>query len=378
MMYFCKVLLLQFFFQDKMNIKAIYFLLISLIFYSCNDMRDLPTPTFLPATPGETGRLFVLSEGLFNQNNSRLTCFNFGDNTLESDYFTLINKRGLGDTANDMKRYGNKLWIVVNVSSNVEVLDLSTGKSVKQIPMFNPDAIARQPRQIAFSAGKAYVCSFDGTVARIDTTTLEIEKVINCGRNPDGIAVANGKLYVSNSGGLDPGFANTVSVIDIGSFSEIKRITAGINPTRIEADSQGDLYVVSRGNNASIKARWQRINSQTDELAQTFDNIPAVNFTIRNDTAYLYNFDFTDQSYSVQTFDCKTEQLISNSFITDQTAIKCPFGIYAHPTNGNIYITDARTYTVKGDLLCFNRKGKLLYKVESVGLNPNAVVAVED
>jgi len=357
--------------------KTIYFLLLSLIFYSCNDMHDVTTPTLLPETPGETGRLFVLSEGLFNQNNSRLSCFNFGDRTMESDYFTFINKRGLGDTANDMKRYGNKLWIVVNVSSNVEVLDLSSSKSLKQIPMFNQDAVARQPRQIAFSKGKAYVCSFDGTVTRIDTTTLKIEKVISCGRNPDGIAVANGKLYVSNSGGLDPGFANTVSVIDIVSFSEIKKITVGINPSRLEADSQGDVYMVSRGNNASIKARWQRINSQTDELAQTFDNLPAVNFTIRNDTAYLYNYDFTDQSYSVQTFDCKTEHLIPDQFITDQTNIKCPFGIYAHPVNGNIYITDAQNYTVKGDLLCFNRKGKLLYKVESVGLNPNAVVAVE-
>jgi len=340
-------------------------------------MYDVPAPTSLPEMPGETGRLFVLSEGLFNQNNSRLCCFNFGERIIEPDYFTSINKRGLGDTANDMKRYGNKLWIVVNISSNVEVMDLSSGKSVQQIPLFNDMGIARQPRQITFSAGKAYVCSFDGTVARIDTTTLQIEKVISCGRNPDGITAANGKLYASNSGGLDPGFANTVSVIDISSFSEVKRITVGINPSRIEADTRGDVYVVSRGNNANIKARWQRINSQTDELVQTFDNIPAVNFTIRNDTAYLYNYDFTNQNYSVQTFDCKTEQLISDQFITDQTTLKCPFGIYAHPTNGNIYITDAQTYTVKGDVLCFTRKGKLLYKVESVGLNPNAIVAVE-
>jgi len=37
---------------------------------------------------------------------------------------------------------------------------------------------SRQPRHIAFYENKAYVCSFDGTVARIDTTSLQIEKFL--------------------------------------------------------------------------------------------------------------------------------------------------------------------------------------------------------
>ncbi|HEY5591714.1 MAG TPA: YncE family protein [Paludibacter sp.] len=359
-----------------MKIKLSYFLLIFLC-YSCDDMHDVPTPINLPQTPGETGRMYVLSEGLFNMNNSTLSCIDFGKSTIEYDFFALLNSRGLGDTANDMKRYGSKLWIVVNVSSQVEVLDFYSGYSIRRIPFFNESGKARQPRFIAFFGKNAYVCSFDGTVARIDTSTLKIDAVTNCGRNPDGIAVANGKLYVSNSGGLDiPNYDNTVSVIDLNTFTEMRKITVGMNPFKIEADSKGDLYVVSRGNNGNIKANWSRINSQTDEVAQTFDNIPAVNFTIHNDTAYLYNFDFTTNKYWIKTFDCKTEQIISDNFISDSTKLERPFGIYVHPSNGNVYITDARSYTVKGDLFCFSRKGKLLYKIENVGLNPNNVIAV--
>ena len=33
--------------------------------------------------------------------------------------------------------YGSKLYIVVNVSSQIEVVDLQSGKSVKQIPMLS-------------------------------------------------------------------------------------------------------------------------------------------------------------------------------------------------------------------------------------------------
>ncbi len=359
----------------KILLKTIVLFVIILSGVACDDMKDVPTPVVLPLTPGETGQLYVLSEGLFNMNNSTLNLINFTNRTMNPDYFLFQNNRGLGDTANDMKLYGGKLWIVVNVSSQVEVVNARTGMSLKRIPLFNDKGVARQPRYITFSGNKAYVCSFDGTVSRIDTTSMAIEAVTAVGRNPDGITAVNGKLYVSNSGGLDiPNYDNTVSVVDISSFKEIKKITVGLNPFKVEVDSEGDVYVVSRGNNGSIKSTWCRINSQTDEVVQTFADLPVVNFTIHNDTAYLYNFDYVKSTYWVKTFDCKTEQLISDSFITDSTILERPFGIYVNPTNGNVYLTDARNYTVKGDLLCFSRKGKLLYKIEKIGLNPNSVV----
>jgi hypothetical protein len=361
----------------KIKFQTVYMLLMVALISSCDDMKDLPTPVNLPLTPGETGQLYVLSEGLFNMNNSTLSLLDFNRRTLNQDFFLYQNNRGLGDTGNDMKRYGSKLWIVVNVSSQLEVLDVKSGISLKRIPFFNANGVARQPRYIAFSGSKAYVCSFDGTVARIDTTSLEIEAVIAVGRNPDGIAVANRKLYVSNSGGLDmPNYDTTVSVVDLSTFTEVKKIDVGMNPYKIEADNEGDVYVVSRGNNGNVKAKLVRINSRTDMVTQSFDDLQVVNFTIHSDTAYLYNYDFVKNTYWVKTFDCKTEKIISTNFISDSTVLERPFSISVHPTNGNVYLTDARDYTSKGDLLCFSRTGKLLYKIESIGLNPNTVLAV--
>ena len=329
----------------RFSFSLLYLILFLFLLSSCDDMKDVPTPVDLPETPGESGKIFVLSEGLFNMNNSTLSLINFENRTIKPDFFSSVNDRKLGDTANDMKIYGNWLWIVVNVSSQIEVIDINSGISVRRIPIFNDRGVARQPRFITFSGIKAYVCSFDGTVTRIDISTLTVDGNVSCGRNPDGITVANGKVYVSNSGGLDqPDYDNTVSVIDLNTFTEIKKITVGVNPYKMETDNEGDVYVVSRGNNSDIKANWSRINSQTDEV--------------------------------VQTFDCKTEQLISENFISDSTKLERPFGIYVHPTNGNVYLTDAHTYTIKGDLLCFNRNGKLQYKLESIGLNPNAIIAV--
>jgi hypothetical protein len=132
--------------------------------------------------------------------------------------------------------------------------------------------------------------------------------------------------------------------------------------------------IVYCSSNGSIKPRFVRIDSQTDQLAQNFDSIQAMNFCIQNDTAYLYNYDNTKGTYWIKTFDCKKEQIISQQFIADATSMKLPFGIYVHPDNGNVYIADAKDYVSKGDLYCFSRNGKLKYKIAGVGLNPNTII----
>jgi len=350
-------------------------------------MHDVEVPTDLPdAARNDRGRMFVLCEGLMNSNNSTLVCIDFNTQRLYRDFFNEFgnNRRGLGDTANDMVLFNNQLWIVVNVSSQIEVVDVITGRSIRQIPMFreeNGRRIARQPRNIVFYNNKAYVCSFDGTVSRINVQTFEVEATINVGRNPDGIAVANGKLYVSNSGGLDAhaglGFDNTVSVIDIETFRKINTIEVGINPHRIKANSRGDVFLVSRGNHGDIQPKFQRIDSRTDELVQTFDDLAVVNFVIRNDTVYMYNFDFQTENYWVKVFCSINKKVISEQFITDGTTFQRPFAIFAHPITGNIFIADAKNHTVNGTVFSFNRNGQLRYKIENIGLNPNTFVFVD-
>ena len=72
-------------------------------------------------------------------------------------------------------------------------------------------------------------------MARIDTASLQVEALAQVGRNPEDLCVQDGKLYVSNSGGLDwegIGVDRTVSVVDLAAFTETKQIEVGPNPER--------------------------------------------------------------------------------------------------------------------------------------------------
>lgn len=352
-----------------------------LLFIACDDMEDKPSiPNIDGSNISETGtaELYILSEGLFNLNNSSLVRYSFKKGKLTKNYFKDLNKRGLGDTANDMALYGGKLYIVVNVSSTIEVIDFQTGVSIKQIPMLAENGSSRQPRHITFHKDKAYVCSYDGTVARIDTTSLEIDALTKAGRNPENICIQNDKLYVSNSGGLDYsaglGVDNTVSVIDITSFTEIKKVTVGPNPGCIVPGPDETVYVATHGNNiADGDFHFVKIDCRTDEVAHIYDE-KVMNFAISGNIAYLYNYNYNTESSSIKVFNLKTGQTIRENFITDGTRINTPYGININPYSDNIYITEAYSYTITGDILCFNLNGQLQFRINRVGLNPNTVV----
>ncbi|MDD3037863.1 DUF5074 domain-containing protein [Bacteroides sp.] len=360
-----------------------YFSLLLLLLMACDDLEDMPGR--VPEESGDifetgTAEMYILSEGLYTQNNSSLAYYSFAGHKRINNYFNGNNQRGLGDTANDMAIYGNKIYVVVNASSTVEVIDFLTGKSIRQIRMLSENGSSRQPRAITFDKDKAYVCSFDGTVAKIDTTSLEIEAITTAGRNSDDLCVQNGKLYVSNSGGLDysgPGVDNTVSVIDIATFKEIKKIEVGPNPGKIlprTDKAEKYVYLVTRG--VDIEAgdyHLVKIDCYTDKVANTYDE-KVLSFAIDGPIAYLYTYDYRTKDTAIKVFNLTEGKVIRENFLTDGTTIHTPYSIQVNPYSNNIYITEAYNYTVKGDILCFNQQGQLQFRLNEIGLNPNTIV----
>ena len=345
-------------------------LLLIMLSTSCRKDPDQPRPAENDTTIYSAG-IYVLNEGLFNQNNAGLTFFNFSDSTAETDYFFNKNGRGLGDTGSDACIYGSKLYIVVNVSSQLEVVDAASGISLGRIPLFNVNK-PRQPRKIAAYGNHVYVCNFDNTVAVIDTARLEVVRLIEAGRNPDGITAAYGKIWVSNSGGLAfPGYDNTVSVIDPETFTEVSRFTVGINPYTIRPDGHGRLYLISRGNYVDVKSRLQVLDT-SGSLVKTFGEFEALGFTIAGDTAYVYNYDWVSGKSTVMVVNTLSMQLVDDRFIKDGTEILVAYGIAYDPVTGLIYIPDALNFTGTGRVYAFDKAGNLQFSFDT-GINPSGV-----
>jgi YVTN family beta-propeller protein len=272
---------------------------------------------------------------------------------------------------NDVQIYGSKMYAVINCSHKVEVLDAHSCQRLGQVDIPNC-------RYIAFDKGYAYVSAYVGPVGidpnaqlgavfQVDTATLEITAEVTVGYQPDELVIQDGLIYVANSGGYrKPNYDNTVSVIDIETMTQIRKIPVGINLHRIRADKYGKLWVSSRGDYEKIPSRLfvlekdKRTNRM--EVRDTL-NVSCSEMDICGDSLYLYSVEWSnisqENNVTYGIIDVRTGELISNSFIKDgtETDIEIPYGLKVNPETGDVYVTDAKNYVSSGNLHCYGRDG---------------------
>lgn len=347
---------------------------ISILMASCRkELKPIPEQQqqVLPPNPSSTVKGFYLvNEGNMNMNKASLDYMDYSTGIYRRNIYNQANPavvKGLGDVANDIGVYGSKLYVVVNVSNKVEVLDVKTGKRITQINIINC-------RYITFKEGKAYVSAYlgkvgdptapNGIVAQIDTASLTEVKRVEVGRQPEEMAIVGQKLYVANSGGYSPSaYERTVSVLDLNTFSVVKNIDVAINLHRLKADQYGDLYVTSRGNYYDVPSKMFVIDTKTDQVKKTFD-IAVSNLAIDGDIAYYYGSEWSyDEAKFTITYgmlNVKDETPIDRQFITDGTekSITIPYGIAVHPITKEVFVTDAKNYVSPGKLHCFSPAGQ--------------------
>ncbi len=346
--------------------------LATLFLVACSD-SDKPGEI---ETPIEAKELLILSEGAMGSNNSTLARLDLLSGVLNPDYFRTVNKRGLGDVGNDMIQYGAKIFIVVNKSSTIEVVEASSGKSLKQIPMKSDNGQAREPRRLAAGNGKIYVTSFDDTVTRIDTASLQPDGKVTVGMDPEGIAFKNNKIYVANSGGLNwaNGYDHTVSVINAVTFTEDYKVEVGTNPGTVQADSEGDVYVSVTGNYNDIPAAFKKIDAATGEVTPIDGIMSPIKFIISNNKAYIINGTYGEPNRII-VFDCLTEKILTDNFITDGPTIETINNISVDGLTGDLFVAET-DYITPGNIHCFDKNGKLKYTLTAVGMNPSVVVVM--
>lgn len=320
---------------------------------------------------------YQLNEGNMGMNRATIDYFDYTTGYYTRDIFSERNPtivKELGDVGNDIKIYGNKVYAVINCSNYIEVFDVRTAIHVKEIRVPNC-------RYMAFNGGKAYISSYSGPVeinpnaekgfvAEIDTVTLELTRKVEVGYQPDEIAVYDGKLYVANSGGYRvPNYDRTVSVIDLETFKEIKKIDVGINLHRIKIDKRGYLYVSSRGDYYDTPPNLYVIDTRTEKVVKE-TGIPVSDMWLDDDLLYYYSVAYNkytggnEITYGI--LDTRTMEQISDKVITDGTDrdILIPYGIAVNPETKEIFISDAQNYVVTGYVYCYSPEGKLKWRTE--------------
>lgn len=362
--------------MEKTSLRTLLLAALVLLAIGCRRIPPIPDDNPDIVNPEEhlatIAGVYVLNESNMGNNKASLDYFDYATGEYYTNIFLARNPqmtKDLGDVGNDLQIYGNKLYAVINCSNIVEVMDAATATHEGEIAIPNC-------RYIVFHEGYAYVSSFAGPVemnpnarrgyvAKIDTATLSIVDTLLVGYQPEQMAIVGNRLFVANSGGyMAPNYDNRVTVIDLPSFTAVKDITVAPNLHRVAADSHGRLFVSSRGNYADIPSRLYVLDAATATVADSID-LAVGNMTIVGDTLYAIANDYLTGTNTYFSIDLATMDILAGGFITDGTdaQIATPYGLAVNPDNGDIFITDAKTYIVPGTVYCFDRTGHLKFQV---------------
>lgn len=372
--------------MKRMNMQNIYriFPFIFLLLTSCRGDEPVPAPREITGSSG----FYLLNEGNKGNNMATLDYFDYTNNTYYLNIYAERNPtvvKELGDVGNDLQIYGNRLYAVINCSNFIEVTDLKTTKHIGMIQI--PSC-----RYIVFHKNKAYVSSYasidgsdlyarQGYVAQIDTASLQVEKRVAVGSQPEEMVIIGDKLYVANSMCVSTGeMDHTVSVIDLNTFTEIKKIDVAVNLHRMKADRYGYIYVSSRGDYYDGKSDLYMINSRTDEVEGPL-SIPVNNMCISGDSLYIlakefnYITGYAESVYGI--IDTRTHKILTRNFISDgtDTRIDMPYGIAVNPISKEIFVTDAKDFITPGKVYCFSPDGKKKWE-EITGEIPSNIAFV--
>lgn len=352
-------------------------------------MEDEDTGAKTEAT--EVLGMYVLNEGNMGSNKCTLDYLDLSDETVhyQRNIYAERNPnevKELGDVGNDAQIYGSKLWLVINCSNKVEVLGAKD--AVKQGKIDVPNC-----RSVAFHQGYAYVSSYVGPinvsqdaplgqVYKIDTLTLRTVAQVTVGYQPEELAVIGDKLYVANSGGyMVPDYDHTVSVIDLNTFTEERKIDVAPNLHRCRADRYGQLWVSSRGDYYGEPSHLCWLKKDASGQLQRMGRLDVVvsDMCIVGDSLYYmgmqFNYETMKNERTMGIVNVVTHEVVNPQLTTAKEADDMiqPYGIIVNPNERDFYLMDAKNYVSSGELLHFKKDGTFDYKVRTGDIPAHAV-----
>lgn len=311
---------------------------------SCKDDEPDNTPTAKNYANG----VFITNEGPFQSGSGSVAFWSRDNQTRETDIYNTVNGVQLGNIVQSISVSFGKAYVVVNNANKVAVVDAKTFENKGSI-----DGLALPRFFVGVTETKGYISEWvsfggQGRVSVVDLTTNTVTGTITVGVLPEKMVYLGGKLFVANSND------STISVINTQTDQLESTITVGDWPSGIEADQNGNLWVLCGGvpswtGSAATSPELIKFNPASPTFQTTFDfgtpdNNPSrltINGT-RDKLYYLYSGGVFE--FSINAGNLSASPVINRYF----------YGVGVDPVDGSIYGADAGNFTSVGKVVKYN------------------------
>jgi YVTN family beta-propeller protein len=306
--------------------------------------------------------VFIVNEGNFSTPNGEISYYDRNTKSVTNKLYETVNNTSLlGDAIQSMIIHANKAYIVCS-NSNPNKIEVVDGNTFQFIGTITGLSI---PRYMAASTNRGYITewvsfSSNGRVAVTDLGTNTVVKTIAVGNLPEQLLVANGKLFVTNSGD------NTITIINLSTETVENTIAVGNNPGYITQDKNENLWVLS-SDFTSQNSTLVSFNPATPTIQTSFNfSAPGASDLTINGTKDKLYYMFNNGIYDLPITNTmlKSTPLINRSF----------YGLGIDPKEGIIYGADAGGFTSNGKVVRFNPSTGLAIDSITVGIGPNSFI----
>jgi YVTN family beta-propeller protein len=323
------------------------------------------TSTPGPLTPEDlapTARgVYVLNEGVWGQSNGSLSLFEPESGTVHQNIFSAANGRALGDVANYILVRGQHAYIILNGSDRIEVIETQRHTSRGTINL-TPGLSPRQMAVINDTVGLV-TNLYDASVSVINLRSLTELSRIPVGPNPEGIAIAAGTAFVANSG---LGTGRSVSMIDLATMTPVGALEVADNPAEILALDGSRVMVLCAGSYGD----YLDPDDDTPAAVIAIDALQrvVVDSLLIGGHAFRMATDgesnlYVPGSAAVLRIDTRSPGSV-RTFVQGEY-----YGIGVDTLTGDVYLGDARTFSIPGEVRVFTSSGTQKAQFD-VGLIP--------
>lgn len=335
--------------------RLLYILPFILVLLSCK--KDKIGPQCLDCNENQLSNtsssdILIINEGNFGFGNGSVSIYNDSNLQISQNVFQQNNGIPLGDVAQSAYQFNNKIYIVVNNSNKIEVVNSNNLSSITTINGFI------SPRYfLPIDSNKAYVTDlFANAIQIVDLNSNTITGNINVNGWTEQLLLYQDTVYVCDMTN------NNLLLFSTQTDQFIDSVKVGIQPNSIVIDKNNRIWILCDGGMNESLPQLIRFNPQNRQVEASFqfpsltDSPSELKINSLRDELYFINS-------SIYKMNINDSSLPTNSLVSNNGRIL--YGLGVNQKNDQFYIADAIDFVQNSSVFRYSKNGVLLDSFKS-------------
>ncbi|HET8574108.1 MAG TPA: DUF5074 domain-containing protein [Edaphocola sp.] len=331
-------------------------------------MKDVPDRPGRSDIPTGGRKVWIANEGSLGNGNASLSLLFPDKDSVFNDVFRLRNNQDLGDVFQSMTIVGNRLFLAINNSDKIKVVNKDDFQLLGSIDIPKPRYM------LLLDSSKMYVSSlFYPEINIVNPNSMQVTgQIATDFPNTEGLLAFRHRVYACN---WDTACSYIYEIAPQSNQITHRIPIAGRAPQQVLVDKLGRLWVLAGNVGKRKPSTLTCIDPQSRSIVRSF-RLPDQAEVIKpvwnksRDTLYFLGVDYNGgTSYNGVFRMAISDTVLPSEPLIPAQPLQYFWGLGVDSATGNIYVGDPKGFIQSGEVLIYNTFGHLL-KRYAVGLGP--------